>query len=136
MCVSLVADWTALSQKLCCYPNSSSKIELNSPNSTHGLYLMYTKSCYANEKNLLILLFSGREQASLTGKRLQEFGYDYTHLIVSTMTRARETAGLIQESLPKSISLSYCSLLEEGAPVPPEPPVQGYSPKPYVSLPL
>lgn len=78
----------------------------------------------------------GREQALRTGKRLQEFGHNYSHLIVSTMTRARETAGLVQESMPKDISLSYCSLLEEGAPIPPEPPSQLYSPKPYVSLPI
>ncbi|KAG8291856.1 Serine/threonine-protein phosphatase pgam5, mitochondrial [Homalodisca vitripennis] len=71
----------------------------------------------------------GTEQAFLTGKRLQEFGHKYTHLIVSTMTRAKETAALIQESLPNNLKVIHCPLLEEGAPIPPEPPLGDYRPE-------
>ncbi|KAG8291855.1 hypothetical protein J6590_051761 [Homalodisca vitripennis] len=79
---------------------------------------------------ILKYIWSGREQALLTGKRLQEFAHKYKHLIVSTMTRAKETAALIQESLPNNLKVIHCPLLEEGAPIPPEPPVDFYNPSP------
>lgn len=131
--MSLAAGWTVLPHKLRSYPTLHPKYNLLSKQPSFVFNVPKPAKLKKKATDFTVL---GREQALLTGKRLQEFGYDFTHLIVSTMTRARETAGLIQESLPKNISLSYCSLLEEGAPIPPEPPVQGYSPKAHVRLPL
>jgi len=73
----------------------------------------------------------GREQAALAGQRLKELGHSYTHLIVSTMTRAQETAAIIKEHLPPTVAVSHCAMLEEGAPIPPEPPVGDWKPEPY-----
>jgi hypothetical protein len=47
------------------------------------------------------------------------------------MKRANETAQIILTSLP-DIPVSDCCLLEEGAPIPPEPPVGSWKPEPYV----
>ncbi|KAK9296984.1 hypothetical protein QLX08_009170 [Tetragonisca angustula] len=63
----------------------------------------------------------GRQQAEATGKRLQELGFSYTSLIHSTMTRAQETAKII-ESFLKNITIKSDSLLNEGSPIQPEPP--------------
>lgn len=83
--------------------------------------------------NLSVFWFSGRKQAKLTGQRLQELGLPYTRLVRSTMTRANETAQIILTSLP-NIPVTDCCLLEEGAPIPPEPPVGSWKPEPYVRL--
>ncbi len=71
----------------------------------------------------------GREQAEMTGKRLKEFTemYKYTKLINSTMTRAAETADLIAKHLP-DVPRQSCDLLQEGAPIPPEPPIGHWRP--------
>ena len=71
---------------------------------------MYKNTCY-----------KGRQQAEATGKRLQELGFSYTSLIHSTMTRAQETAKII-ESFLKNITIKSDSLLNEGSPIQPEPP--------------
>ncbi|KAE9551037.1 hypothetical protein FO519_005737 [Halicephalobus sp. NKZ332] len=81
----------------------------------HGQYVMNKDD--PTEKKLTLL---GREQASLLGKRLAESGINFTSLTMSTMTRAMETAGLILEKMPALKSKSD-SILEEGAPYPPEP---------------
>ncbi|PSN51355.1 Serine/threonine-protein phosphatase Pgam5 [Blattella germanica] len=73
----------------------------------------------------------GRKQAHFTGLRLQELDLPYSKLIASTMTRANETARIIQRSLPE-VPFSDCPLLEEGAPIPPEPPVGNWRPEPCV----
>jgi hypothetical protein len=49
------------------------------------------------------------------------------------MKRANETAQIILNSLP-NVPVSDCSLLEEGAPVPPEPRVGSWRPEPSVRL--
>jgi hypothetical protein len=49
------------------------------------------------------------------------------------MTRANETGQIILSSLP-IIPVSDCCLLEEGAPIPPEPPVGSWKPEPCVRL--
>ncbi|KAK9498391.1 hypothetical protein O3M35_003035 [Rhynocoris fuscipes] len=64
----------------------------------------------------------GKTQAALTGKRLKELGLPYTNLIHSTMCRAVETANYIHEFIP-DVPVKQSSLLEEGAPIPPDPPV-------------
>ncbi|MEQ2199834.1 hypothetical protein XENOCAPTIV_013577, partial [Xenoophorus captivus] len=47
-------------------------------------------------------LFSGREQAELTGQRLAVLGLKYDVLIHSSMTRATETAHIISKHIPGS----------------------------------
>lgn len=47
------------------------------------------------------------------------------------MTRAAETAGLIQEFLP-GVPTASSDLLREGAPIPPEPPVGHWRPEAQV----
>lgn len=72
----------------------------------------------------------GREQAAFAGKRLNELDFPYTNLIHSTMTRAIETAKIIKEFLP-GVPVTECLLLEEGAPIAPEPPVGHWKPPHY-----
>ncbi|XP_076179252.1 serine/threonine-protein phosphatase Pgam5, mitochondrial isoform X1 [Ptiloglossa arizonensis] len=64
----------------------------------------------------------GRQQAEATGRRLQELGFPYTEIIRSTMTRAQETAKII-EAIIKNVAVNNDSILIEGAPIPPEPPI-------------
>uniref|UniRef100_A0A914C1P6 Serine/threonine-protein phosphatase PGAM5, mitochondrial n=1 Tax=Acrobeloides nanus TaxID=290746 RepID=A0A914C1P6_9BILA len=78
----------------------------------HGQYQLDSK-----EKYLTAL---GREQAILLGKSLAENGTKFDKCIYSTMNRATETAQLMMEQLPPLKSKSD-SILEEGAPYPPEP---------------
>lgn len=47
------------------------------------------------------------------------------------MTRALETGRIISNSLP-SANVSNCSMIEEGAPIAPEPPVGHLRPEPCV----
>lgn len=50
------------------------------------------------------------------------------------MTRAQETAKLIAKFLDPTLATRDCSLIEEGAPVPPEPPVGHWRPEPHVRI--
>ena len=61
-----------------------------------------------------------RKQAINTGNRLKSLNIKFDRIVHSTMTRAKETAELIKESLD-DVSCESCSLLREGAPCPPEP---------------
>ncbi|KAI5753569.1 hypothetical protein M8J77_001409 [Diaphorina citri] len=70
----------------------------------------------------------GRSQALATGKRLKVLDYPFNKIHVSTMSRAIETAQLISQSLP-DVPVEQCALLEEGAPVPPDPPVGHWQPE-------
>ncbi|KAJ4426641.1 hypothetical protein ANN_26439, partial [Periplaneta americana] len=90
----------------------------------HGQYHLSGK---CDEERVLTDL--GRKQAKFTALRLQELDLPYTRLIRSTMKRANETAEIILNTLP-NIPVSDCCLLEEGAPVPPEPPVGNWKPEP------
>lgn len=90
----------------------------------HGQYNLSGK----NDKER-VLTELGRYQAKLTGIRLLELNFPYSRLIRSTMTRARQTAEIIAESLPKNIVTIDDSLLEEGSPIPPEPPVGHWKPE-------
>ncbi|VDK44556.1 unnamed protein product [Anisakis simplex] len=91
----------------------------------HGQYAMDT-----DEKNLTPL---GREQAVLLGKRLAESGKKFDVLIMSSMTRACETANLILKEI-SPMQTKVDAILEEGAPYPPEPSVTHWKPKQKVSL--
>merc|ERR1719186_877504 len=95
----------------------------------HGQY--FSKERCERQKRLTRL---GREQLILTGRRLREVGFEYDAVVSSTMTRARESAKIIidqlrnvsevspTDSLSSPLSISVDKLLEEGAPLPPEPP--------------
>ena len=69
----------------------------------------------------------------MTGQRLKESGYNYTCLISSTMTRARETADIIHKVLP-DIPREETDILREGAPIPPEPPLGSWRPEKNVRI--
>jgi len=69
----------------------------------------------------------GRRQLQLTGQRLRELSCQnnvkYDKIIVSTMTRALESADIIAGCLPEvPRELPGDALLREGSPYPPEPP--------------
>ncbi|XP_063833002.1 serine/threonine-protein phosphatase Pgam5, mitochondrial isoform X2 [Ostrinia nubilalis] len=72
----------------------------------------------------------GRQQADLTGQRLACLDIKWDLLVRSTMTRAQETAKIIAQHLDKNIEVKDCQLIEEGAPIPPEPPVGHWRPEP------
>uniref|UniRef100_A0A915CAM4 Serine/threonine-protein phosphatase PGAM5, mitochondrial n=1 Tax=Parascaris univalens TaxID=6257 RepID=A0A915CAM4_PARUN len=91
----------------------------------HGQYFMETE-----EKNLTPL---GREQAVLLGKRLAQSGQKFDVLITSSMRRASETADLVLNELAP-LATRVDSILEEGAPYPPEPPITDWRPKQKVSV--
>ncbi|XP_072271797.1 serine/threonine-protein phosphatase PGAM5, mitochondrial-like isoform X2 [Pyxicephalus adspersus] len=74
-----------------------------------------------------ILTPLGREQAELTGQRLASLGWKYTHIIHSSMTRAKETTEIICKYLP-GVKKTSSDLLREGAPIRPEPPVCHWKP--------
>lgn len=85
----------------------------------HGQY--HLKSA---DKNLTDL---GRKQAVLLGKRLSSNGIEFDRVIYSTMNRATETAQLMMGEM-KNIESKSDSMLEEGAPYPPEPAVSHWRP--------
>jgi serine/threonine-protein phosphatase PGAM5 len=81
----------------------------------HGQYQLDKKE--SSERRLTEL---GREQAALLGKRLSETNVKFDTVVMSTMPRAMETANIVLEKLP-NVQSKMDSLLEEGAPYPPEP---------------
>lgn len=70
-----------------------------------------------------ILTELGRQQAKLTGDRLTELKIPIDSVIISTMTRAQETGNLILNQLPQreKLMIEHDKMLEEGAPIPPNP---------------
>lgn len=78
-----------------------------------------------------ILTELGRQQAKLTGQRLADLKIPIDTVVISTMTRAQETGKLIIEQLPikESVEIRNDSLIEEGAPIPPEPKVGHWRPE-------
>lgn len=89
----------------------------------HGQSTTVSKDCDAKLTQL------GREQASITGKRLKDLNFPYTRIVQSSMQRALETSQLIHVHIP-GVKVETCSLLQEGAPIPPEPPIDHWRPKP------
>jgi serine/threonine-protein phosphatase PGAM5 len=65
-------------------------------------------------------LFTGREQANATGRRLKELGMPYGAIIHSPLDRAVETAQIIHKHL-SDVPVHVDDILQEGGPVPPEP---------------
>ncbi|KAI9589215.1 serine/threonine-protein phosphatase Pgam5, mitochondrial isoform X1 [Glossina fuscipes] len=69
-------------------------------------------------------------QAKYAGQRLREMGVKWDKIIVSTMTRAQETAEIILKEIdfePKKVV--NCPYIREGAPIPPQPPVGHWRPQ-------
>ncbi|XP_043800956.1 serine/threonine-protein phosphatase PGAM5, mitochondrial-like isoform X2 [Apis laboriosa] len=83
----------------------------------HGQY--NTKGKTDSDRTLTTL---GRQQAEATGKRLQELGLPYSLIVQSTIIRAKETAKIIEKYL-KDITLKEDSVLSEGMPIAPDPPI-------------
>lgn len=83
----------------------------------HGQY--HTDGKTDSERVLTEL---GKKQAEATGKRLVELDLPYSLIVRSTMTRALETSRIIEKNL-SNIPVEDDSLLVEGAPIPPEPPI-------------
>lgn len=75
----------------------------------------------------------GRKQANFTGERLKKLEIPWTDIIWSTMTRAQETGKIISNHL-QGVEAVNCSLIEEGAPIAPEPPIGHWRPEPYVNI--
>lgn len=65
----------------------------------------------------------------MTGKRLAALNIKWDLLVRSTMTRAQETAEIIAKHLHVDLPIKDCQLIEEGAPIPPEPPVGHWKPE-------
>ncbi|XP_039290940.1 serine/threonine-protein phosphatase Pgam5, mitochondrial-like [Nilaparvata lugens] len=89
----------------------------------HGQYNLSGK---VDKERVLTEL--GRNQATETGKRLKLLDFPYTRIIRSTLTRAQETGALIAKELP-GVEVTDDSLLEEGSPIPVEPPVGHWKPE-------
>jgi len=72
----------------------------------------------------------GRQQAAFTGERLKELQIPLDKMIRSTMTRAQETGKIISTRIG-NVPIENCSLIEEGAPIAPQPPIGSWHPEPY-----
>jgi len=71
----------------------------------------------------------GREQLRLTGERLREMRVSYSRMVASTMKRAQESAEIILKCIGKpDLPFGSDHLLEEGAPIVPEPPLPNWKP--------
>lgn len=75
----------------------------------------------------------GRKQAAFTGERLKELKIPLEIMIRSTMTRAQETGKIISAHVA-NLPIENCSLIEEGAPIAPQPPIGHWHPEPHVSV--
>lgn len=75
----------------------------------------------------------GRKQATFTGERLKELKIPLDKMIRSTMTRAQETGKIISTHVA-NLPIENCSLIEEGAPIAPQPPIGHWHPEPHVSI--
>ncbi|GFU41484.1 hypothetical protein NPIL_690381 [Nephila pilipes] len=68
----------------------------------------------------------GKKQADIVGLRLKDLDFNYTKMIRSTMTRAKETSDIILKYFP-DLPVEDCDLLREGFPIQPEPPSQKWN---------
>uniref|UniRef100_A0A1B0C8W4 Serine/threonine-protein phosphatase PGAM5, mitochondrial n=2 Tax=Lutzomyia longipalpis TaxID=7200 RepID=A0A1B0C8W4_LUTLO len=100
------------------------KLEKATPKAIRHLILIrhgqYNQSGESDSKHYLTEI--GRKQAAFTGDRLKLLQINWDKMIKSTLLRAQETGSIISTSLPQ-VPVENCSLLEEGAPIPPEPPI-------------
>lgn len=75
----------------------------------------------------------GRKQAAQTGERLKLLQIPFDKMIRSTMTRAQET-GKIISTIVANVPIENCALIEEGAPIAPQPPIGHWRPEPHVCI--
>lgn len=75
----------------------------------------------------------GRKQAACTGERLKLLEIPFDKMVRSTMTRAQETGKIISTHIA-NVPIENCSLIEEGAPIAPQPPIGHWHPEPHVSF--
>lgn len=112
------------------------KLEKYKPKATRHLILIrhgqYNLDGETDKERILTEL--GREQAKFSGKRLNDLQLPINQFVISTMTRAQETGKIILSQLDdiKGIEIKNDSLIEEGAPIPPEPKVGHWRPQPAV----
>ncbi|XP_055609060.1 serine/threonine-protein phosphatase Pgam5, mitochondrial [Uranotaenia lowii] len=106
------------------------KLEQKRPRVTRHLILVRHGQYNMDGKNdsERYLTDKGCKQAEASGERLKALGIDFDKIIRSTMTRAQQTAKIIALSLPP-LKLHDDAMLEEGAPIPPEPPVGHWRPE-------
>ncbi|KAF6018370.1 hypothetical protein EB796_023306 [Bugula neritina] len=124
-------NWDCRRPTPCKEVDSSGDKEVAVPTATRHLILIrhgqYNLKGKQDQDRYLTEL--GKEQANMTGKRLKELNYPITKVVYSTMTRAQETGKIISSHLPEDVPVENCSLIEEGAPIPPEPPVGHWRPE-------
>ncbi|KAL5106164.1 Serine/threonine-protein phosphatase PGAM5 mitochondrial [Taenia crassiceps] len=88
--------------------------------SRHILLVRHGQYHYSEDDSECHLTNLGRQQLDLTGRRLKQLNFPYTHIFYSTMTRAVESTDEIIKHLP-GVPATPCDLIREGAPFPPEP---------------
>lgn len=116
------------------------KMEKNRSKATRHIILIrhgqYNLNGATDKERILTEL--GRQQAKISGQRLAELQIPIDNFVISTMARAQETGKIILDQLPSKdkIQIEHNSLIEEGAPIPPEPKVGHWRPEPSVTLSL
>ncbi|XP_008548399.1 serine/threonine-protein phosphatase PGAM5, mitochondrial [Microplitis demolitor] len=107
----------------------NAEIEAHTPRTTRHLLLIrhgqYNLNGSTDAERTLTEL--GRNQAASTGKRLAQLALPYSLIVRSTMARAQETSKIIESSLP-NVPVVDDSLLVEGCPILPEPPISRWRP--------
>jgi len=106
--------------------------EKYTPKKTRFIYLIRHGQYMDGEKDKdRVLSEKGREQARRCGEYLKMRNIKPTQYIHSTMTRATETANLINEVLQVECDVESSDLIREGCPIIPEPPLKNYPPHPW-----
>lgn len=95
----------------------------------HGQYYLNGKTDAER-----VLTTMGKEQANFTGERLKSLTIPWDLMIQSTMTRAQQTGEIIAKGIGQNMQVEHCALIEEGAPIPPEPAVGHWRPEPQVRI--
>lgn len=111
-------------------PTSLKNTTLNTVTASRHLFLV-RHGQYHNNRKLdrdRCLTRIGREQLKHTGNRLKEIGVSYSRVVASTMKRAHESAEIILKCIG-NLPMGSDRLLEEGAPIVPEPPLPNWKPK-------
>jgi len=102
---------------------------------TRHVYLIRHGQYMDGEKDAdRVLSEKGREQARLCGEYLKSSGIKTTQFVHSTMTRATETANIINSVLQVDCKVESSDLIREGCPVEPSPPLKGYPDKPWTEF--
>lgn len=112
-----------------CSPEFSEELKQRTPTASRNIFLIrHGQYIYGNSDTECCLTKLGHEQAHLTGERLQELGITFDKVVISTMTRAKETGEDILSHLPSATNVRSCDMIREGVPIAPEPPVPHYNP--------